>query len=100
LSIIFNVDNKIYNPCDKVVVKVTTKDINGNGVSSIVGITITDETILELIEKRKQSPMLNTMVYLENEVYNLNDSNIYLSNTENISSLAIVFYLFYSRIYC
>jgi hypothetical protein len=81
--------NYIHNKGDKIKFNVYTLDSEGNGISSIVGITVTDESVLESVEKRKQAPRLNSMVYLENEVNQLNDSNFYFSENQN-SSLATV----------
>jgi hypothetical protein len=62
--------------------KITAHDSkSGKKIENVVcGITVTDESVLESIEKRKQSPRLLSMVYLENEVQNLEDANVYLNN--------------------
>jgi len=54
----------------------TTKD--GKPVSSVVGVTVTDDSVLEMIEKRDQAPRLPVMVLLENDVKELADADVYL----------------------
>jgi len=69
-----------YIPGAEVSVNVLTTDDAGNPVEAVVGLTVTDDTVLELIEKREQSPRLPVMVYLENEVLDLADAQVYLDN--------------------
>src|SRR5439155_19568076 len=44
---------------------------------ALVGLTVTDDSILEMIEKREQAPQLPAMVFLEPEVKELADAQIY-----------------------
>jgi hypothetical protein len=72
-----------YCPGDNVKLKISTYDSEtGKKVSSVLGITVTDETVLESIEKRKQAPRMTSMVFLENDVNKLEDSNYYFSKEE------------------
>jgi len=81
---------KNYCPGDKAKIKIQTTDSeSGKAIKTILGITVTDESVLESIEKRKQNPRLNTQVYLEKEVDHLEDANIYLNNNDPKSELAI-----------
>lgn len=65
-------------PGDKVTLKIKTTLQNGEPVEAMVGLTVTDDAVLEMIEKRMQAPRLPAMVLLENEVDHLEDANIYL----------------------
>lgn len=70
-------------------------------VSAYVCVTVTDDSILEMIEKRKQTPRLpgrfvllvvhyfSAMVYLEDEVDHLEDAQFYFDPKEDSSKLAI-----------
>ena len=70
-----------YVPGEKVQLDITTTDENGRPVEAVVGLTVTDDTVLEMIDKREQAPRLPVMVYLENEVLDLADAHVYLDNT-------------------
>ena len=76
-------------PGGKVSVDVLTTDDQGNPVEAVVGLTVTDDTVLELIEKRQQAPRLPVMVYLENEVLDLADAHVYLDKSDSTSATAI-----------
>jgi len=57
---------------------VTTTDADGKPVSAVVGLTVTDDSVLEMIEKREQAPRLPAMVFLEDDVRELADAHVYL----------------------
>ncbi len=59
-------------------VTVETKDESGKAVEAVVGLAVTDDSVLEMVEKRDQAPSLPVMVYLENEVKDLADATVYL----------------------
>jgi hypothetical protein len=65
-------------PGGKVKLNIETTDENGRPVEAVVGLTVTDDAVLEMIEKREQAPRLPVMVYLENEVRELADALVYL----------------------
>lgn len=67
-------------PGDKVTLKVKTTHQNGEPVSAVVGLTVTDDAVLQMIEKRKQAPRLPVMAFFENEVDHLEDAHVYLSD--------------------
>ncbi|HYH95046.1 MG2 domain-containing protein [Hyalangium sp.] len=70
-------DKKTYVPGDKVQLTArTTRD--GKPISALVMLTVTDDSVLELIEKRDQAPQLPVMVLLEPEVKELADAQVYL----------------------
>ncbi|MFN0054841.1 MAG: MG2 domain-containing protein, partial [Planctomycetales bacterium] len=82
-------DAKTYSPGGKAAVKVKTLDERGRPVSAVVGLTVTDDSVLELIDQRDQTPRLPAMVYLENEVRELADARVYLDAQNPHSELAI-----------
>ncbi|MCP3144527.1 MG2 domain-containing protein [Pyxidicoccus xibeiensis] len=65
----------------------TTKD--GKPVSALVMLTVTDDAVLELLEKRDQAPQLPVMVLLEPEVKELADAQLYLDPKNPKSSVAV-----------
>ncbi|MBU6455824.1 MAG: hypothetical protein KGS72_28900, partial [Cyanobacteria bacterium REEB67] len=71
---------KTYVPGDCAKVTVRTTDADGQPVSAVVGLTVTDDSVLELIEKREMAPRLPVMVFLEPEVKDLADAQIYLDS--------------------
>lgn len=70
-------DKASYVPGDSVQLTArTTRE--GKPVSALVMLTVTDDSVLELIEKRDQAPQLPVMVLLESEVKELADAQVYL----------------------
>lgn len=67
-------------PGSKAQVKIETTDDQGQPVSAVVGLTVTDDSVLEMIEQREQAPRLPVMVLLEPEVRNLADAHVYLDS--------------------
>lgn len=64
-------------PGGKIRLRVETTDSDGKPVEAVVGLTVTDDAVLEMVEKRDQAPTLPVMVYLENEVRDLADAHVY-----------------------
>ena len=64
-------------PGGKMRLKVETTDINGQPVEAVVGLAVTDDSLLEMVETRDQAPSLPVMVLLENEVLDLADAAVY-----------------------
>ncbi|PYS44655.1 MAG: A-macroglobulin complement component, partial [Acidobacteria bacterium] len=81
-------DRNDYVPGDKVTLRVATTDDRGKPVGAMVGLTVTDSSVLEMIEKREQAPRLPVMVLLENDVRNLSDAHVYLDETNPKAPLA------------
>ena len=54
-----------------------------------LGVTVTDDSVLEMIDKREQSPRLPVMVLLESEVRELADAHVYLDPQNEKSPLAV-----------
>jgi alpha-2-macroglobulin-like protein len=67
-----------YATGDSVDLKITTTDEDGKPVAAVAGITVSDESVVEMLEKREQPPRLPVMVYLEDEVQELADAHVYL----------------------
>ncbi|NNC08328.1 A-macroglobulin complement component, partial [Corallococcus exiguus] len=65
----------------------TTRD--GKPVSALVMLTVTDDAVLEMQEKRDQAPQLPVMVLLEPEVRELADAQLYLDAKNPRSKLAV-----------
>lgn len=61
----------------------------GQPVSALVMLTVTDDAVLELQEKRDQVPQLPVMVLLEPEVKELADAQLYLDAKNPKSKLAV-----------
>jgi hypothetical protein len=81
-------DRNSYVPGDKVHLSVTTTDDSGKPVSAVVGLTVTDSSVLEMIEKREQAPRLPVMVFFESEVRDLADAHVYLDGSNAKAPLA------------
>jgi hypothetical protein len=71
-------DRHAYVPGGEAKLTVRTTDDRGNPVSAVVGLTVTDDSVLEMIEKREQAPRLPAMVFLEDDVRELADAHVYL----------------------
>jgi hypothetical protein len=71
-------DKSSYVPGDHAKLTVKTTDSNGKPVSAVIGVTVADDSVLQMIEKREQAPRLPVMVYLEPEVKDLADAHVYL----------------------
>jgi alpha-2-macroglobulin-like protein len=73
-------------PGDKVELTVRTTDSDGKPVSAVVGLTVTDDSVLQMIETRRQAPRLPAMVLLEHEVDDLRDAHVYLGSEPDAAS--------------
>ena len=82
-------DRADYVPGDKVNLRITTTDEKGKPIGTVVGLTVTDSSVLEMIEKREQAPRLPVMVLLEKEVKDLADAHVYLDDTNPQAPLAV-----------
>jgi uncharacterized protein YfaS (alpha-2-macroglobulin family) len=79
---------KTYVPGDCAKVTVRTTDSDGQPVSAVVGLTVTDDSVLEMIEKREMAPRLPVMVFLEPEVKDLADAQVYLDYNNSKAAIA------------
>lgn len=89
LNIELTLSDEPFVPGGTVSVEILTTDDQGKPVEAVVGLTVTDDTVLELIEKRQQAPRLPAMVYLENEVLDLADAHVYLDDTNQHAAKSI-----------
>jgi len=89
LGISISVKEKNSTPGSAVNLSIKTVDENNKPVGAVVGVTVTDESVLEMIEKREQPPRLPVMVLLENEVKELEDAHVYLDDTNPKSPAAL-----------
>ncbi len=81
-------DKPSYVPGDTVQLTARTTQ-GGKPVSALVMLTVTDDSVLELIEKRDQAPQLPVMVLLEPEVKELADAHVYLDEKNPKAKLAL-----------
>src|SRR5690606_30431423 len=65
-------------PGDKVELTIRTTTSKGEPVAATVGLTVTDDAVLQMIETRKQAPRLPVMALLENEVDHLDAAHVNL----------------------
>ncbi len=88
LKVSISADKKAYVPGDNAKLTVKATDENGKPVSAVVGVTVTDDSVLEMIEKREQAPQLPVMAFLESEVDDLADAHVYLDSKNPQAPLA------------
>ncbi len=81
-------DKDSYIPGEQPNVTVRTTDENGKPISAVVGVTVTDDSILQMVDKREQAPQLPVMLFLEPEVKDLADAHVYLDSSNPKASLA------------
>lgn len=82
-------DARTYSPGGKVSLRLKTMDERGVPTSAVVGLTVTDDSVLEMIDKRDQPARLPVMVFLESEVRELADAHVYLDPQNDKSELAV-----------
>ncbi len=78
-----------YTPGDKVKLTLKTTDDAGTPVAANVGLTITDASVADMIDRRDIAPRLPAMVYLENEVKDFADAGDYFDPEDKLSSTKI-----------
>ncbi|VAW60870.1 hypothetical protein MNBD_GAMMA08-2732, partial [hydrothermal vent metagenome] len=89
LNVAINVADGPLVPGAGVELEILTTDENGRPVEAVVGVSVTDDAVLEMIETREQAPRLPVMVYLENEVEDLADAHVYLDADNEASAEAV-----------
>jgi len=89
VNVSITTDKKVLTPGESVKLTVKTTDNDGKPVAAVVGVTATDDAVLEMIEKREQAPRLPVMVLLEPEVQDLADAQVYLDATNPKSTPAV-----------
>ncbi|HTL53087.1 MAG TPA: MG2 domain-containing protein [Planctomycetota bacterium] len=70
----------------KLIVKTT---VGGQPVSATVGLTVSDDSVTGMLEKRDRPPRLTAMAFLEPEVQDLADTEIYLADNTAPSTKAL-----------
>jgi hypothetical protein len=88
LTIKVEPDKQRYAPGNSVSVKIKTL-IDGKPASAMVGLTVTDDSVQELIDRRDQAPSLPVMAFLEADVKELADAHVYLDASNPKSKLAV-----------
>ncbi|MGI9441413.1 MAG: MG2 domain-containing protein, partial [Rubripirellula sp.] len=78
-----------YTPGGRAKFDILTTDASGAPVSAVVGLKVTDDSVLEMVETRDQAPRLPVMVLLEDEVKDLADAQIYFDPNSEDSELAV-----------
>ena len=71
-----------YVPGERAKITVKATDEAGKPVAAVVGLTVTDDSVLEMIETREQAPRLPVMVLIESEVRELADAHVYLDKSD------------------
>ena len=89
LNISITSDKKRYVPGDRVTLRIKTTNEKGEPTAGVVGMTATDDSVLEMIEKREQAPRLPVMVFLEKNVRELADAHVYLDPDNAQAPLAL-----------
>ena len=78
INVAVEADRERYVPGGAASLSVTATDHRGRPIEAVVGLTVTDDSVLEMIEKREQAPRLPVMVLLESDVEELADAHVYL----------------------
>ena len=78
-----------YTPGGLAKFDIVTTDAKGEPISAVVGLTVTDDSLLEMVETRDQPPRLPVMVLLENDVKDLADAQIYFDPQNKDADLAV-----------
>ncbi|MBX9942094.1 MAG: hypothetical protein K2Y32_22710 [Candidatus Obscuribacterales bacterium] len=81
-------DKEKYVPGEGASLTVKATDSDGKPISAVVGLTVTDDSVLEMVEKREQAPRLPVMVFLEPEVKDLADAHVYLGKDNPKAAMA------------
>jgi hypothetical protein len=82
-------DRPRYVPGGKATLSLTTTDESGAPTSAVVGLTVTDDSVLEMIDRREQAPRLPVMALLEPDVRDLADAHVYLDRDNPQAATAI-----------
>ncbi len=89
IKVAIKTDKQSYVPGGEAALEIRTTGADGKPTSAVVGITVTDNSVLEMIEKREQAPRLPVMVLLEPEVQELADAHVYLDPRDKKAPLAL-----------
>ncbi|KAJ3429815.1 macroglobulin / complement [Anaeramoeba flamelloides] len=78
-------ERKAYSPGDTVKLNIKSQTSRGVDVPAFLCVTVSDDSIYKMNEKRKRLPRLPEMYYLENEVQELKDPRNYLFPDQIVS---------------
>ena len=78
INVVIEPDMEGYYPGAKPKLTVRTTDESGKPVAARVGVTVTDDSVLEMIDRRDQAPRLPAMALLESDVKELRAPHAYL----------------------
>ena len=78
-----------YTPGDPVELNIRTTDSQDQPIGAVVGLSVTDDSVLEMIDKREQAPRLPVMVLLGSDVRDLADAHVYLDPDNDKAAPAI-----------
>ena len=78
-----------YVPGEDVELTIRTTNDDGDPVGAVVGVSVTDDSVREMIETREQAPLLPVMVLLEQETRELGDARVYLDPDNPIAGQAV-----------
>jgi len=82
-------NKEVYQPGERVSFNVNSFDKNGKPVPSYFNVCVTDDTVLEMVDRREQPPRLPVLVYFSSEVDRLEDSHVYLDEKNPKSNVAV-----------
>lgn len=88
LEIALEADKASFVPGGRASIKLKTTR-GGKPVSAVVGLTVFDDSIRELLERRDQPPSLPVAILLEPEVQELADAHVYLDEKNPKSAAAL-----------
>lgn len=75
-----------FSPGDDVELRIRLTDsLSGKSVKGLVGVSVVDDAVLQMVEPRRWAPRLPAMALLETEVKHLEDSDAYISMTSSSS---------------
>ena len=89
VNVEISADAPQYTPGGRAKLTVKTTDANGKPISAVVGVTVTDDSVLEMIDRRDQAPRLPVMVLLEDDVRELADAHVYLDPENEDAETAV-----------
>ncbi|MFN7976107.1 MAG: MG2 domain-containing protein [Acidobacteriota bacterium] len=82
-------DGQRYVPAGTVEMTVKTTRTDGTPVPAVVGISVSDDSVRELLETRDHPPQLPVQVLVETDVWDLADAAVYLSPDDPKAPLAL-----------
>jgi len=88
LKIDIETDKENYSIGETVNMKIRAFGDDGLPSKAVLGVCVTDDTVLEMVDKRKQVPRLPVQAFLQNEVDHLEDAQIYLDPSNPKSDIA------------